>query len=204
FEALLREARDYGFRCIVVPSSVVPRLSRSAREAEVKLCNVIGFPSGLFSLRVKLVELEEVLSHEVMSIDLVPNFTLLEREEELEREICEVGERTRGRAELKVIVEAPLMKEGELELLARVSASCGASYLKTSTGVYSKGGDAESVRRTRAVAEKYGLKVKAAGGIRSLSDLARAISAGASLVGTSSARKIWEEYLNLKSKGEER
>ncbi|MEN2999464.1 MAG: hypothetical protein ABDH61_02680, partial [Acidilobaceae archaeon] len=47
FEALLREARDYGFRCIVVPSSVVPRLSRSAREAEVKLCNVIGFPSGL-------------------------------------------------------------------------------------------------------------------------------------------------------------
>ncbi|MCS7107544.1 MAG: deoxyribose-phosphate aldolase [Acidilobaceae archaeon] len=200
FKALLHEAHEYGFRCVVVPSVVLPALSRPAREVGVKLCSVIGFPSGLFSTSLKASEIEEVLSHEVISLDLVPNFTLLEREEELERELCELGSIVKDRAELKVIVEAPLMRDEELELLARISARCGASYLKTSTGVYSKGGDVESVRRTRVVADKYGLRVKAAGGIRALGDLLSAIGAGASLVGTSSARKIWEEYLNLKSR----
>ncbi|MCX8196620.1 MAG: deoxyribose-phosphate aldolase [Acidilobaceae archaeon] len=198
YEELVKEAAALGFRCALVSPAALPYASPLAQELGVRLCSVVGFPSGLHSTRLKLAEAEEALAAGATSIDLVPNFSLLSGAlEELEAEICAVSQLAKG-VELKVIVEAPLLSQEELEHLAMAAARCRASYLKTSTGVYSKGGDAETVLRTYRVASRHGLGVKAAGGIRGFPEAALAFLAGASIIGSSSAGRILSDYLSLK------
>ena len=70
--------------------------------------------------------------------------------------------------------------------------------MKTSTGVYSKGGDYKTVVRVRRLASRYGLKVKAAGGIRDALTALMAIAAGADRLGTSSFVEVVEDYKRLR------
>lgn len=184
---LAEEAREYGFRCIVVPPLMVGLFR------EVRVCSVAGFPWGLSSLRIKLMEVEEAMAAGASEIDLVPNLS-----EPSEEEICAVADAVkRYGGVLKVITEAPLLSDEELERLTELAKRCGAQYVKTSTGVYSKGGDPVTVHRLASFAAPRGLRVKASGGIRSVSDALLAIAAGASIIGTSSAGAILRELRRL-------
>ena len=102
---------------------------------------------------------------------------------------------------MKVIVEAPLLGDDELKIIVEASGRAGADYVKTSTGVYSKGGDPYTVMRLHSLAEPLGLKVKAAGGIRTGVDALLAIAAGASRIGTSSGPRVVESYRRLLGEG---
>ena len=68
----------------------------------------------------------------------------------------------------------------------------GAQFVKTSTGFSKGGATAEDVRLMKENAEN-GLKVKAAGGIKSLKDAEDLILNGASRLGTSRIVKIVKE-----------
>ncbi len=194
--ALVREAADLGFRAVVVPSVAVPLVAREAERLGVRLAAVVGFPLGAVPLEVKLAELEFVLEAGASEVDLVPWITA--PRERLSEEISKiVGAARRRGAGVKVIVEAPLIGDGKLRELVEASAAAGAEFVKTSTGVYSKGGDPAAVARLAAAARPLGLKVKAAGGIRTALDALLAVGAGADVIGTSSARRVLETFDRL-------
>ena len=72
--------------------------------------------------------------------------------------------------------------------------NAGADYIKTSTGFGTGGATMEDVE----LFKKYigpGVKIKAAGGVRTVDDLQAFIDAGCSRVGTSSAVKLVTESL---------
>ncbi len=73
--------------------------------------------------------------------------------------------------------------------MCEVVGAAGADYIKTSTGFSTGGATREDIALFAANVPK-GLKIKAAGGIRSFDDAADFISLGASRLGTSSLVKI--------------
>jgi deoxyribose-phosphate aldolase len=87
---------------------------------------------------------------------------------------------------LKVIVETCYLTDEEKIALCGIVTRTGADYIKTSTGFGSAGATLEDVRLFKAHIGP-GVKIKAAGGIRTREDMVQFIEAGASRIGTSSA-----------------
>ena len=85
---------------------------------------------------------------------------------------------------LKIIIETCLLTEDEKVRLTEIVADSGAEYIKTSTG-FSTGGATPEDIRLFADHRKNGLKIKAAGGIRTLADAELFLSLGADRLGTS-------------------
>ncbi len=194
--ALVREAGTLGFRAVVVPSVVVGAVSGEAEKLGVAVAAVIGFPLGAVPLRSKLAEIEEVAEAGASEVDMVP--WLSQGEEGLKAEIESIVSAAKARGlKVKVIVEAPLLTDEKLAVVVKAAAAAGAEFVKTSTGVYSKGGDPVTVSRLAREAKPLGLNVKAAGGIRTAVDALLAIAAGADVIGTSSAKRILDTYSSI-------
>ena len=109
-------------------------------------------------------------------------------DEKVTDEIKAVKKACLGRL-LKVIIEACLLTEEEKIRVCRAVSAAGADYIKTSTG-FSVGGAAfEDVALMRKYSDPA-VKVKAAGGIRSIEDAQEFLRLGADRLGTSSLVKI--------------
>jgi deoxyribose-phosphate aldolase len=188
-EALVEEAAREGYACVVATPLHVAEVSGLARRLGVRLCAVIGFPLGSQPLEAKLAEVKLSVDAGAEELDLVP--ALWRGPESVAEEVRAVVEAAGG-ARVKVILEAPLWGDGDLERLVDAAARGGAWMVKTSTGVYTKGGDPYTVARLARAARPRGLGVKASGGIRTAVDALLAVGAGASRIGTSSAKKILE------------
>ena len=67
--------------------------------------------------------------------------------------------------------------------------NAGADYIKTSTGFGTKGADLEDIRLFKEHIGKK-VKIKAAGGIRTLQDMTAFLEEGCDRIGTSSAVQI--------------
>ncbi|MCE4599403.1 MAG: deoxyribose-phosphate aldolase [Desulfurococcales archaeon] len=189
----------YSFKCLMIPPNFTIKLYKQAEKMGVKLCTVVGFPSGFSGVNAKVSELKTV-GEFVDEIDIVPDFSRIETGiEGLVEELGLLTEtaRSMGIKVVKVIVESPLLSDEELELIVNASSRVGADYVKTSTGVYSKGGDYYNVARLYRMASNYGLKVKASGGIKTGLDAILALAAGATRIGTSSAVRVIESYKEL-------
>ncbi|MCE4626960.1 MAG: deoxyribose-phosphate aldolase [Desulfurococcales archaeon] len=197
---VIEESSKYGFACAVLTPYHTRRVASAADDLGVKLCTVIGFPGGFQPLKAKLSEIEYVVDV-VHGIDIVANIQAIVAGDlaEVERELGELVEYSKenGVDHVKVIVEAPLLDDNTLALAVRAVANAGADYVKTSTGVYSKGGDPLTVLRTSTLAREYNLMVKAAGGIRTAIDAFMALASGAHRLGTSSGPQVIETFKRL-------
>ncbi len=190
---LIGDVASRGFYCALMPPYHARILAGEAGDAGVRLCSVAGFPYGYQHYRVKAAEVEDLSSHGVVEVDAVINVAAVLSGQwgYVEEEIgALVDAARRGGARLKLIVEAPLLGDSELERIAAIARRVGVDYLKTSTGVLSKGGDPYTV--SRLVRLSGGIPVKAAGGIRTGLDALVAIAAGASRIGTSSYLRVIE------------
>ena len=93
----------------------------------------------------------------------------------------------------KVIFENCYLTDEEKLKMCEIALKVRPDYIKTSTGFGTSGATLEDVRlMKKAVGDK--IKVKAAGGIRTLDDALAYIEAGAERIGTSAGVKIIEEY----------
>ena len=188
-ERLVEEAANEGYACVVTTPLHVVSVARRAEGLGVNLCSVVGFPLGSHPLEAKLAEARAALEAGASELDLVP--ALWRGVGYVEEEVKAVVEVAReAGARVKVIVEAQLWDDERLRGLVEAAARAGAWMVKTSTGVYTKGGDPYTVSRLYRVAEPYGLHVKASGGIRTGLDALLAVGAGASRVGTSTPGKV--------------
>lgn len=192
-EGLVRDVARYGFYCALVPPYMLGKLTHLASELGVKLCSVAGFPYGYSTPESKATEVENLASLGAAEIDAVVNLSavLSGSWDLVEEEVGALVDKARAYgARLKLIVEAPLLSDEALDRVASIAYQAGVDFLKTSTGVISKGGDPWTV--SRLVRVSRGLPVKAAGGIRTAYDALTAIAAGASRIGASSYRRIIE------------
>ncbi len=90
---------------------------------------------------------------------------------------------------VKVILEMCLLTELEKIRACQICKEAGADFVKTSTGFSTGGATVEDVRLMRkTVGPEMG--VKAAGGIRNLTDMKAMLDAGASRIGTSAGVAI--------------
>jgi deoxyribose-phosphate aldolase len=84
---------------------------------------------------------------------------------------------TAGGATVKVILENAYLTDDEKVRGCLISEQAGARYVKTSTGYAASGATLEDIRLMRATVSPA-VKVKAAGGVRTLDALIDCINAG--------------------------
>lgn len=155
----------------------------------IRICTVIGFPNGNCHTIMKVFEAEIALISGADELDVMMNVGMFKtrrywyvaRELEQIRKLCKD-------TTLKVIVETCLLTEEEKINVCKIVSDSGADYIKTSTGFSTGGATIEDVRLFRENLPPE-VKIKAAGGIRTLEDAEKFINAGADRIGSSSIIK---------------
>ncbi len=187
---LCSEAREFKFATVCVSPSYVELSARELDGSDVKVCTVVGFPSGAHSPEIKAMETRQAIRNGAKEIDMVINIGALKSglDDLVYRDIravCEACED--GSATSKVIIEAALLTDDEKVRACELSKRARANFVKTSTGFGPGGATAEDVALMKSVVGKAGIQVKAAGGIRSYDDARKMVEAGATRIGASAS-----------------
>ena len=195
---ILDDGLKYETASACIPAAYVKQAAQYV-EGKLPICTVIGFPNGYHTTAVKVFETKDAIANGASEIDMVINigFVKDKRYDEVEDEIRQVHDACEGKI-LKVIIETCLLTDEEKIKMCEIVTNAGAEYIKTSTGFSTAGATFEDVE---LFAKHIGpdVKIKAAGGIRSLEMAMAMIDAGADRIGTSRGVEILEEFLKLKS-----
>ncbi len=184
-EKICEEAVRYRTASVCIPPCYVRRVKETYQD-KLTICTVIGFPLGYSAASVKVAETLQALEDGAGEIDMVINLTDVKngRFDLVEEEICALKQAA-GEHILKVIVETCYLTEQEKIRLCHCVTKAGADYIKTSTGFGTKGAELADIRLFAAHIGAN-VKIKAAGGIRSVEDMQAFLQAGADRLGTSS------------------
>lgn len=191
-DALCEEAIRYGFKTIAVNASNLRYCSERLKGSIVGLDSSVSFPLGQCTLETKLFETANNIECGATEVDYVINigrlkdrdYTYLENEMKEIVRICK-----EGKAISKAIFENCYLTAEEIETMSKIALNVRPDFIKTSTGFGKYGARVEDVRIMKSVVGDE-IKVKAAGGIRSLADAEAMIQAGALRIGTSCGPKI--------------
>ncbi len=178
------DAVKYKTASVCVPPSFVKRCSDYCGD-KMKICTVIGFPNGYNTTAVKVFETADAVKNGADEIDMVINMGALKekRFDDVLNEIKEVKKACDGRI-LKVIIETCFLTEEEKIKMCRLVTEAGADFIKTSTGFGTDGATFDDIK---LFSENIGenVKMKAAGGIKTLDDAEKFLTLGAARLGTS-------------------
>ncbi len=190
-----KDARKYGFACVVVNSCHVAQARELLSGSLVKVCSVVGFPHGANTTMVKIVEAMEAMKNGAGELDIVINLGMVksERFNVVEIDLKNVIAMTPQKIH-KVIIETGSLTHDELSRVCRIAVTVGAEFIKTSTGYGPRGATVEDICLIRQ-AVGSSCRIKASGGIKDLASLTSMIEAGAERIGTSAGAAIMEEYL---------
>ncbi len=170
-------------------------VSRLLEGSGVLPCTVIGFPHGAHLTSVKVFEAEQAVADGCKELDMVINIGRMKGGDYdyVENDIRAVAEAAhKGGAILKVIIETCYLTDEEKTIACQLSEKAGADFVKTSTGYGTHGATPEDVALMRAaVSDK--VKVKAAGGMRTLDAILAVRAAGADRCGVSATEAIMQE-----------
>lgn len=193
---LCEEARENGFKMVAVNSAQVALCREYLADCDVHVGAAISFPLGQTCLETKLFETELAIRQGADEIDYVINQTELKNGNwaYLRQEMQEIVSLCRQHGVLsKVIFENCYLSKEEIRHLAEIAREVRPDFIKTSTGFGTGGATAEDVRLMKETAGE-GVKVKAAGGIRSWEACRAMLEAGAERIGTSSSFRILAEF----------
>ena len=183
------DGMKYGVASVCIPPSFVKRVKEYVGEA-LKICTVIGFPNGYNTTEVKVFETRDAIQKGADEIDMVINIGMVKEKnyDYITNEIREIKEACEDKI-LKVIIETCLLTEEEKIVLCDCVTKAGADFIKTSTGFSNGGATIEDIELFKKYVGKD-VKIKAAGGVKSIEKAEEFIENGASRLGTSSIIKI--------------
>lgn len=187
----LTEAMKYKTASACIPPCYVNAAKQFVGD-KLKICTVIGFPNGYNATEVKVYETQIAVRDGADEIDMVINVGELKSgnyayvEDEIKRIKAACGDKN-----LKVIIETCLLTEEEKKAACEIVTRAKADYIKTSTGFSTGGATREDIILFKQNVGE-GVKVKAAGGIKTIADAEDFISLGADRLGTSRIVKILE------------
>ncbi|MCD8485221.1 MAG: deoxyribose-phosphate aldolase [Desertifilum sp.] len=177
------QADQLHFAAVCIAPAYVRQAADLLHGKSVKVCTVIGFPTGATTPGTKLYEAQEAVEHGARELDVVINIGLLKagKTDAVHREIAEICEETG--VTVKAILETNLLTDEEKRIAAELCLEAGVEYLKTSTG-WNGGATVADVRLLKELT-KGQVGIKASGGIRTLEQAYELILAGATRLGTS-------------------
>ncbi|HAM49573.1 MAG TPA: deoxyribose-phosphate aldolase [Nitrospiraceae bacterium] len=189
-QKLCDEAMQYGFFSVCVNPFYIPAVRGMLRGSAVKVSSVIGFPFGMTATQVKVFEAIEASLAGADEIDIVMNIGEARSGhwDTVRKDISDVIFATRGVIR-KIIIETCYLTTHEKRKASEVILDAGAEFIKTSTGFGAGGAESEDISLIKAVVGNR-CGIKAAGGIKTLSQVKRLIDAGATRIGTSHGVKI--------------
>ena len=178
------DAIKFSTASVCVPPSFVKQCKDYCGD-KMKICTVIGFPNGYNTTAVKVFETEDAIKNGADEIDMVINIGWAkEKEFDLIKEEIKAIKKACGEKILKVIIETCLLSDEEKKEMCKIVTEAGADFIKTSTGFSTAGATREDIK---LFSENIGenVKMKAAGGIASLTDAEDFLKLGAERLGTS-------------------
>jgi deoxyribose-phosphate aldolase len=184
----------------VKPADVV-LAAELLRGSPVAVGTVIGFPHGSHTTATKVFETEQALAEGATELDMVINIGRLRSSEDdwVGDDIAGVVAAAGDQAIVKVILENAYLTDEEKVRGCRLAEGAGAHFVKTSTGFAPGGATLEDLRLMRATVSAK-VRVKAAGGVRSLDALIDVLSLGVDRVGATQTGAILDDYrASLKS-----
>jgi len=190
-EKLCDEAVQFHTASVCIPPAYIKRVHDKYGE-KINICTVVGFPLGYSVTAAKAAEIEQALADGCGEIDMVVNISDVKNGDygKAEEEIRTLKKACGGHI-LKVIIETCFLSEEEKIAMCHAVTNAGADYIKTSTGFGTGGAEIEDIRLFKAHIGA-GVKIKAAGGIRTKEDMLMFLEEGCDRIGTSSAAGILE------------
>lgn len=185
-QKLCDEALEYQTASVCIPPNYIKRIHDTYGD-KINICTVVGFPLGYSTTKAKLAEVEQAVEDGVGEVDMVINITDVKNgdfdkvTEEIRSLKQVVGDRV-----LKVIIETCYLTKEEKIAMCKAVTEAGADYIKTSTGFGTAGATMEDILLFKEYIGPH-VKMKAAGGVKSVEDMEAFLEAGCDRIGTSSA-----------------
>jgi len=193
-------ARRYDVASVCIKPYYLRRCAELLAGSTVAPSTVIGFPHGGHKTAIKVEEARQALADGGRELDMVVNIgKVLSGDWDYVREdIRAVTEATHaGGAIIKVIFENCYLEDAHKIRLCEICGELGADFVKTSTGYGTGGATIADLKLMRKHSPPH-VKVKAAGGVRTLDALLEVRAAGASRCGaTRTATMLDERRLRL-------
>ncbi len=185
-QKLCEEALEYHTASVCIPPSYIKRIHDTYGE-KINICTVVGFPLGYSTTKAKIAETVQAIEEGASEVDMVINIADVKNgdfhkvTEEIKSLKQAVGDKI-----LKVIIEACYLTEEEKIAMCKAVTEAGADYIKTSTGFGTGGATMEDILLFKKFIGPH-VKMKAAGGVKSVEDMEAFLEAGCDRIGTSSA-----------------
>ena len=196
-----QEAKRYGFRSVCVNPKWVKLASEELRGIGIKVVVLVDPPMGL-SPHFKRVEIARKAKKDgADELDVVMN--VIDMKYERGDDILEDLEEIRRILPTKVIIGSGYLTDEEIKKASQLVKKAGAFCVKTATEkdplehieLKEKAKHLQIMKKAAP-----GLKIKAAGKIRTLKDLRMMVEAGADIIGTSSSVEIMKGYKRRRKK----
>ncbi len=201
-------AKKYDVASVCVKPYAVKMAAELLKGSDVLVGCVIGFPSGNSAIDVKVFEAETACMDGAVEIDMVINigkalqgdWAYIEKEIDAVTKACH-----KNKAIVKVIFETDYVtKKEDIVKLCQICTKVNADYVKTSSGFgFVKGADGKfsyegaTIENLKLMKASVGpkVKVKAAGGVRTLDQLIAVQEAGCTRSGATATAVMVEEAI---------
>ena len=196
-------AKKYDCASVCVKPCDVEVAMEILKDTDVAVSTVIGFPHGSNLTPIKVAEAELALAQGCTELDMVLNIGRLKSGEDelVEADIKAVCDVTHAKgAIVKVILENAYLTDEEKIRACKICEKAGADFVKTSTGYAGGGATVPDLKLMRAnTSEK--VRVKAAGGVRTLDAALAVKSVGGCRFGCTATPKIMEDAYQREAEG---
>ncbi|HYX09059.1 MAG TPA: deoxyribose-phosphate aldolase [Bacteroidales bacterium] len=210
-EDLRREcetAKKYNVASVCVKPYMVKQSKEILKGTDVLVGCVIGFPAGNSTIETKIFEAENACKNGAVEIDMVINIGKALQGDwgYIKEEITAITETCHSyHAIVKVIFETDYVtREEDIIKLCEICTTAGADYVKTSTGFgFVKNEDGKysytgaTIPNLKLMRKHSGpaVKIKAAGGVRTLDGLLAVKEAGCTRCGATATVSMMEEAI---------
>jgi deoxyribose-phosphate aldolase len=189
-----QEAKEYSFRGVCVNPEWIKLAKKELKGADIKIVVLIDPPIGDSSHSERLKTCQEAKTEGADELDIVINVPAIKHEkyDEVLNDLKKIAKIS----PTKVIIGSGYLTDAEIKKASALVKEAGAVCVKTSTAKdpldqFELKEKARHLKIMRVSAA--GLEIKAAGNIRTLSDLKMMVDAGADIIGTSSGIEIIKE-----------
>ncbi len=188
-------AAQYRVASVCIKPYAVPMAARLLKESDVAVGTTIGFPHGGHATAVKVFEAQKAMDDGATELDMVINIgqAIGGKWDAVAGDIAAVTRTAHDRgAIVKVIFENCYLTDEQKVKLCQICGEVKADYVKTSTGYGTGGATHEDLILMRKSAPPH-VKLKAAGGVRTLDGAIAVVELGCDRFGASKTAEILDE-----------
>lgn len=188
-------ARRYDVASVCCRPADTALCAEMLRGTDVKVGSVVSFPHGHALTATKVAETRALIAAGAVEIDMVSNIGWVRSGlmSQVTDDIAAVVAAADGHV-VKVILENAYLDHDQKVAACRAVEAAGAQYVKTSTGFAPSGATLDDVRLMRATVSPK-VKVKSAGGVRTLDALLAMREAGIDRTGATATAVILDEFV---------